>query len=113
MIRILVERNDLGQVSRVLITGHAGYDDPGKDIVCAAVSGISIGLVNAIETMFGVQVHADDDGDGKVDCRLPKGLNDPEKLSKIGLLLEAMVVSLKNVADEYPSYVKMKERKST
>ncbi|SEN34531.1 ribosomal-processing cysteine protease Prp [Lihuaxuella thermophila] len=110
MIRIEVERDGQGEVERVLITGHANYGEYGRDIVCAAVSGISIGMVNAIEKMFGVQVHADDDGDGKVDCRLPKGLDDPEKIAKIRLLMEAMAVSLRNMADEYPDYVKMIER---
>ncbi|TCS96491.1 ribosomal-processing cysteine protease Prp [Hazenella coriacea] len=110
MIRIRVERNEQAEIERVLITGHADFDESGKDIVCAAVSGISIGMVNAIEEMFGVQMHADDDGDGKVDCRIPLHLDDPEKLAKIRLLLEAMVVSLRNMADEFPSYVKIRER---
>ncbi|MBH8596855.1 ribosomal-processing cysteine protease Prp [Thermoactinomyces sp. CICC 10523] len=110
MIRILVERNDREQVERVLITGHANYSEHGTDIVCAAVSGISIGLVNAIEKMFGCKVHADDDREGKLDCRFPGKLSDPAKREQVRLLMEAMVVSLKNVADEFPSYVKMKER---
>lgn len=110
MIRIWVERNEQAEVEGIRITGHADFAEHGKDIVCAAVSGISIGMVNAIETMFGVQMHADDDGDGKLDCRIPAGLDDPDKVAKIRLLMEAMVVSLKNVADEFPSYVRMKER---
>ncbi|MFC7440843.1 ribosomal-processing cysteine protease Prp [Laceyella putida] len=110
MIRILVERNATGQVERVLVKGHANFAEEGKDLVCAAVSGISIGMVNAIETMFGVQIHADDDGDGKVDCHLPRDVHDPETREKIHLLLEAMVVSLKNMADEFPKYVTIQER---
>lgn len=111
MIRIRVKRDGQNRVQRVLITGHAYFDKHGKDIVCAAVSGISIGMVNAIEQLFGVQMHAENDGDGKVDCRLPDEVRDPEQREKIGLLLEAMVVSLQNVADEFPSYVKISEWK--
>lgn len=110
MIRILVERDAAGRVERVLVTGHANFAEAGKDLVCAAVSGISIGMANAIESMFGVQVHADDDGDGKVDCRLPHEMCDPETREKIHLLLEAMVVSLRNMADEFPRYIKLQER---
>lgn len=110
MIRIEVERNEHAEVERVFITGHANFGEYGRDIVCAAVSGISIGMVNAIEKMFGVQVHADDDHPGKLDCQLPGDLDDVETADKIRLLMEAMVVSLKNVADEYPSYVKIEER---
>lgn len=111
MIKIRVKRDGHNRVERVLITGHADFDKHGKDIVCAAVSGISIGMVNAVEQIFGVQMHAEDDGDGKVDCRLPDEIKDPDRREKIGLLLEAMVVSLQNVADEFPSYVKMNEWK--
>ncbi|MRG26786.1 ribosomal-processing cysteine protease Prp [Laceyella tengchongensis] len=111
MIRILVERNTAGQVERVMVKGHANFAEHGKDLVCAAVSGITIGMVNAIETMFDVQVHSADDGDGKVDCHLPREVRDPETRGKIHLLLEAMAVSLKNVADEFPKYVTIQERK--
>lgn len=110
MIRVLVDRNKEGQVKRVLVTGHANFHEYGKDIVCAAVSAISIGMVNAMETMFGVKMHADDDGDGKVECRLPNQKIDPEIEEKIRLQMETLVVMLKGVADEFPSYVTIKER---
>lgn len=111
MIRILVERDKQGQVERVLVTGHANFQEYGKDIVCAAVSAISIGMVNAIETMFGIKMHADDDGDGKVECRLPAKRVPPEIEGNIRLQMETLVVMLKGVADEFPSYVTIKERK--
>ncbi|MBD1371769.1 ribosomal-processing cysteine protease Prp [Hazenella sp. IB182357] len=108
MIRIRVKRDHENRMERIRITGHAEYDQSGKDIVCAAVSGISIGMVNAIEQMFDVQVHASDDGNGKIDCQLPDRLSS-EKQASIRLLLEAMFLSLQNVADEFPSYVKISE----
>lgn len=105
MIRIRIERNTHGDAERVLVTGHANFAEHGSDIVCAAVSGIVIGQVNAIETLTGVTVHQPDDGDGKVDLRVPAGLA-PEVAQKIHLLVEAMVLSLRNIADSYPKYVK-------
>ena len=41
-----VEKNK--EVNKVMITGHALYDDYGKDIVCASVSSVVITTVNAI-----------------------------------------------------------------
>lgn len=41
MIKVNIKQN------RVIITGHAGYDEYGKDIVCASVSSIVITSVNA------------------------------------------------------------------
>lgn len=47
MIKVLVkEKNSV--VESISITGHAGFDICGKDIVCAAVSSITITTINAI-----------------------------------------------------------------
>ena len=47
MIKVrVVEKNK--EVNTVMITGHALYDDYGKDIVCASVSSVVITTVNAI-----------------------------------------------------------------
>lgn len=45
MIKVKVKQ-DGNYVRFISITGHANYDDYGKDIVCAAVSSISITSVN-------------------------------------------------------------------
>ncbi len=41
MIKVYINKK------KIIITGHAGYDDYGKDIVCASVSAIVITSVNA------------------------------------------------------------------
>ena len=41
MIRVYINRK------RIVITGHAGFDEYGKDIVCASASSIVITSVNA------------------------------------------------------------------
>lgn len=47
MIKVLVkEKNSI--IESVRITGHAGFDISGKDIVCAATSSITITTINAI-----------------------------------------------------------------
>ena len=41
MVSIGIQRNSDGQVIGCHMSGHAGYDDHGFDIVCAAVSVLS------------------------------------------------------------------------
>lgn len=108
MIRIRVERNQAGLVERVLVTGHANFAEHGMDIVCAGVSAVAVGMVNAMEQLTGVTVHQLDDGEGKVDCRLPEELPTEKVREQLGLLMEAMVLSLTGIADAYPAFVKMK-----
>lgn len=47
MIKIKIEREQ-SQIKKVTISGHANYDDYGKDIVCSSVSSIVITTVNGI-----------------------------------------------------------------
>ena len=41
MIKIHIRRNEAQQIVACSINGHAGYDEHGYDIVCAAVSVLS------------------------------------------------------------------------
>ena len=47
MIKIKVEY-DNNFISKIVITGHANYDDYGKDIICAAVSASVLTTINGI-----------------------------------------------------------------
>ncbi len=46
MIKVKLTKNN-NYYKRIIITGHANYDDFGKDIVCAAVSSTVITSVNS------------------------------------------------------------------
>ena len=47
MIKVNIKAKE-GNINSIKISGHAGYDVSGKDIVCAAVSSITITTVNAL-----------------------------------------------------------------
>lgn len=47
MIKVNIKYNN-NIVDKIKISGHAMYDDFGKDIVCASVSSIAITTINAI-----------------------------------------------------------------
>ncbi|MDR6226405.1 ribosomal-processing cysteine protease Prp [Desmospora profundinema] len=111
MIRIMVERDGEGRLDRVLIKGHAQAGPYGRDLVCAAVSGIAIGMVNAIESILQSRVYwVADENEGHLDCRVPSGL-EPDREDKVRLLLEAMAESLRQVALEHPSHVTFEDNK--
>lgn len=50
MIHINVQYHN-NHVTKMLINGHAGYDEYGYDLVCAGVSSIGFGLCNALDIM--------------------------------------------------------------
>ncbi|MCR5230567.1 MAG: ribosomal-processing cysteine protease Prp [Solobacterium sp.] len=40
-----------GRIQTLSVSGHAGSDEYGKDLVCAAVSAVVFGLANALDEM--------------------------------------------------------------
>ena len=50
MIKVVIDKkNDMYE--KIILSGHAMYDEYGKDIVCAAASSIFITTVNAIDLL--------------------------------------------------------------
>ena len=59
MIKVKLLKND-NDLEKIVIKGHAMYDDFGKDIVCAAVSSTVITSVNACLSIDENSVNYDD-----------------------------------------------------
>ena len=94
MIAVTVLR-DGDRISGFESSGHAGFADSGKDIVCAAVSILIINTVNSMEEFPG-QVFGTESEDGHIYCTLAKPYDQDAQL-----LLNAMVFGLQNIRQEY------------
>ena len=86
-----------------VISGHSGYEEAGRDIVCSAVSVLAENTVNAIEAFTGdpVEKLEVDECSGRIDFRL-KTVSD-----KSALLLDALVLGLRSISGSYASFVKV------
>ena len=108
MIKITIYQNDKSEYVGFRTKGHAGYDEYGKDIVCASASVLVINTINSIEafTEDQISVRADEES-GEIYFRLQ---NSPSK--EAALLLSAMVLGLQNMADEkeYRNYIDLRFR---
>lgn len=84
------------------VTGHAGYDEYGKDIVCAAVtSAVQLtanGITECIKQPADVQIE-----ENTVFFQLPKSCSDPCAVS----MLNALELHMKVLAQEYPENLKV------
>jgi uncharacterized protein YsxB (DUF464 family) len=87
----------------ITIKGHAGYDDKGKDIVCASVSSIVITTINGI-----IEINPDaidySDLDNEIIIRK---LKEDEIVNK---LLNNMILLLENLEKDYKDYIKIIRR---
>lgn len=108
MIHVTVKREFATKTIREMtISGHAMYDDYGKDIVCAAVSAVAINLINASEALLHVPLETEQD-DGEITCRVPH-ISKRHTAERVQLLMETLVYSLKSIAEEYPSSISIQE----
>ncbi|KAA0549253.1 ribosomal-processing cysteine protease Prp [Bacillus sp. BGMRC 2118] len=108
MIYIDITRTDKGLIENITMSGHAEYDVPGKDIVCAGVSAVAIGSINAIEALCGVELPVALDN-GFLDITIPSSL-DESVSNKVQLLLESMLVSFRTIETDYSEYVDILEK---
>ena len=101
MIKIkLKKENDL--VSNIEINGHSGYDEFGRDIVCASVSTMTITTVNAIIRYDCESITYNQD-EGYVNIVVLKHSN------VVDMLLENLISLLKELETQYKKNIKIYE----
>lgn len=109
MIEITITRTGSDQIREFEIKGHAFFAERGKDIVCAGVSAVSIGAINAIHALTGV-IPEIKQGNGFLRCVISE--NQSEDITeKVQILLEGMVISLQTIEEEYGKNLKITFKK--
>lgn len=83
---------------RIEISGHAGYAEYGKDIVCAGVTALTQTLIQSIENLT----------DDEIEYRISPGrvdINHGNLSEKSKTLVDSFFVGIRLIADEFPDYV--------
>ena len=103
MIDVVIYQNSNSDYVGFKTNGHAGYDDPGHDIVCSAVSAIAITILNSIEELSDVNF--------TLDCDQESGnMNFMFKESpdiKAQALIQAFVIGISGIEESYGDYICM------
>ena len=101
MISVSIEKKN-NEINIITISGHAEYDEKGKDIVCASVSSIVITTVNGILTIDPISLdYIDKEGYIKIS------LNKHSEV--IDILIQNMINLLKELENDYKEYIKIEE----
>ncbi|AJY76069.1 ribosomal-processing cysteine protease Prp [Paenibacillus beijingensis] len=108
MISVTITRRADGRIAAFAVEGHSNYAKSGRDIVCAGVSAITVGTVNSIEALTGVELPASMK-DGWLQSDIPQ-LGDEAAEAKLQLLLESMVVMLDGIRESYGKYIDIQEQ---
>ncbi|GEK91567.1 ribosomal-processing cysteine protease Prp [Alkalibacterium kapii] len=99
-------------IRSVKITGHADAGPYGYDIVCAAVSALSIGTVNSLSEIAEIplEVISAEDSGGYLEFKIPSGITQ-KQLDTSQILLQSLQLSLNSIQEEYREYVKINSLK--
>ena len=79
------------------INGHAGSNEPGKDLVCCAVSTLFFTLANRIGGISDEHSVSYKAGEGHIEAR-GKNILEP---------LETILAGLTTLSEQYPEYITM------
>lgn len=84
------------------VEGHAGYAEVGKDIVCSAVSTLTVTLENALGQLLDATIQ---EGQYVGESNPRIFISAPD--NKTDLLVEMYKIGIEGVQEAYPDYVKL------
>ena len=89
------------------ISGHSGYAEAGKDIVCAAISAIVTMAEATINDVCGAKAKVRvKEEDARITLTLPAACDEEESVQAV---LAGMLLTLCNMRDEYPDFIEVLE----
>ena len=100
MIKVILTKKD-DKVNKVIINGHAGYDDFGKDIVCAAVSSTVITTINILLSLDNQSISYNDSRGLIIEV-----LKNDMTTKKI---INVLISNLYELEKAYPKNIQIKE----
>jgi len=102
MIKIKINKTNNKYVS-LEVSGHSNYDEHGKDIVCAGVSAVVVGGLNALTN----------ENKKQVSCKVRDGYVNVDVLDlnndRLQLIMNVIIVQLKSIEESYKKYIKIYE----
>ena len=100
MIKITIYQDNMSRFTGFDCEDHAGYAEAGSDIVCAAVSVLTINCINSIEVLTEDDFTQDvDEVNARISFRLETYGHDAQ------VLFHSMVLGLEEIESNYSEYI--------
>lgn len=91
------------KIVSVLVSGHAESVDEGYDMVCTAISAISITIANGITEVMNINpIIKEHNGFLNIDLSVCT----EEEINKCSVLMDTMLLGLKSIEKSYGKYIK-------
>ena len=105
MISVIVNREG-NLIRAIYANGHAGYDDPGRDIICSGVSTLLFTAASALEDICGFDseefFRISNDGTEDVNLRITvPDMGDDETKNRAQVIMRTCELGLIGIARDY------------
>ena len=87
------------------VSGHAGDEEAGRNLLCAAVSSAVYMTVNTITEIVGCEIECEED-DGYMDVDLVR--RDP-KSHEASVIIDGLRLHLEELSKTYPDFITLEE----
>jgi len=109
MISVTFFRKE-NEIDEITVSGHAGYSDQGEDIICAAVSVLTISILNGLTEIVGRKDLCEVVKDGYTNFTVPKSSSELQNI-KTEILLATYQLGIQGIKEAYGDYLKINEVK--
>ena len=96
------------RITGFTVSGHSGYEESGKDIVCAYVTAVVTMVEATINDVCGAKakVRVKDQENARITLTLPASCDEEESVQAV---LAGMMLTLCSMRDDYPDYIEVLE----
>jgi uncharacterized protein YsxB (DUF464 family) len=102
MINIIADTDNL----YIKVSGHSGYAESGKDIVCAGVSSLVFNYLKSLRVLVKTEPDCKKESkSGYIEIIVNEKAS--HKLKKIKLLYKSLLLGLKEIENKYPDFVRI------
>jgi len=102
MINVLIYENT-GQYKGFKVSGHSGYAEEGSDIICAAISAMTINCANSIEQLTSDKIECiEDEQTATIEVKFAEPLS-----AQANLLVDSFVLGVQAILEGNEQYIKL------
>ena len=95
------------RITGFTVSGHSGYAEAGKDIVCAAISAVVTMAEATINDVCGAKAKVRvKDEQARITLTLPASCDEEETVQAV---LAGMMVTLLSLQEDYPDFIEVLE----
>ncbi|MEG0469398.1 MAG: ribosomal-processing cysteine protease Prp [Longicatena sp.] len=102
MVKVSIRRKD-SIIRDITVVGHADSGPHGQDLVCAGVSSITFGMMNALDELVNGACDFNI-SESQINIRLQQESKEAQ------MLLEAYVIQLRTLEENYQNNIKLNDQ---